>query len=137
MAKAPSPVRLQAELMKAASATGELSKRSAAEQVEYWASLGRTVSNALTPDILVEIASGLAHIRIEKVLATPVASSRVFDALESDRQSGRLTETITSEGIRYQASTTTPGMLDEISPNGTIRVGQFSNGAFIPKASST
>jgi hypothetical protein len=44
MAKAASPIRLQEELMQAAESTAKRFHRSTAEQIEYWADLGRSVS---------------------------------------------------------------------------------------------
>ena len=52
MAKAISPIRLQNELMVSAKAVGVLMHRSAAEQIEYWASLGQKVSELVSPQTL-------------------------------------------------------------------------------------
>jgi hypothetical protein len=49
MAKAASPIRLQKELMQAAELTAKRFHRSTAEQIEYWADLGRSVSSTLDP----------------------------------------------------------------------------------------
>ena len=62
MAKAASPVRLEKELMEAAARSGERLHRSAAEQVEYWADIGRTVDASVSPDSLLEVAAGLARL---------------------------------------------------------------------------
>ena len=43
MAKSPSPLRLQEELMQSATQAGARHHRSAAEQIDYWAALGRQV----------------------------------------------------------------------------------------------
>ncbi len=43
MAKAASPVRLEKERMEAASRSGKRPHRSAPEQVEFWADIGRTM----------------------------------------------------------------------------------------------
>jgi len=62
MAKAASPIRLQDELMQAASLTSKRFHRSTAEQIEYWADIGRQASEVLDPDVLVSLGSGLgAH----------------------------------------------------------------------------
>ena len=61
MPKAASPVRLQQELMQAAALSGGRFHRSTAEQIEYWAEIGRQVANLLDPDTLLAIAAGLAR----------------------------------------------------------------------------
>ncbi len=50
MAKSASPIRLQEDLMKLAAVTGKRPHRSTAEQIEYWAEMGRNVSAMLNPD---------------------------------------------------------------------------------------
>ena len=67
MAKAASPIRLQKELMQAAESTAKRFHRSTAEQVEYWADLGRKISPTLDPDVLLSIKSGLTVIKTEPV----------------------------------------------------------------------
>jgi len=69
MAKAASPDRLQSELMKAASFTGLRYRRSAAEQFEYWADIGRKVADIIAPDSLLAVTSGLAKISIDPVVS--------------------------------------------------------------------
>ncbi|MCF6202823.1 MAG: ParD-like family protein [Methylococcaceae bacterium] len=62
MAKSASPIRLQADLMQAAEITAKRYHRSTAEQIEYWADLGRTVASTLDPDVLLSVAAGLTVI---------------------------------------------------------------------------
>lgn len=132
MPKAASPVRLQEELMQAARLTGARLHRSAAEQVEYWASLGRQISNFVEPDALLKVASGLARLKIEPTVSQPVDSDAVFAAVEADRRSGELSKKVTTAAIRYQASTTHPGYLEQIDENGVRTIGTFQNGVFTP-----
>jgi len=131
MAKAASPVRLEKELMEAASRSGERLHRSAAEQVEYWADIGRTVDASVSPDSLLEVATGLARLKVERVVAVPVDPVDVFADLERDRNSGRLAESIPGAGVRFQAAKDTPGALERIDADGTTTVGTFENGEFI------
>jgi len=132
MAKAASPVRLQEELMQAASLTGARSHRSAAEQVEYWASLGRQIANFVDPDTLLEVAAGLARLKVEPTVSQSIDPEAVFAAVEADRRSGVLSKKVTTASIRYQASVTHPGYLEQIDENGARTVGTFNNGAFTP-----
>jgi len=131
MAKAASPIRLQAELMQVAESTAKRFHRSTAEQIEYWADLGRTVSSTLDPDVLLSVTSGLAVIKTEPVISSPVEADSVFQALENDRNAGVLSSTVTNSAMRYQVSTSHPGYLEKIDPDGQITTGQFENGQFI------
>ncbi len=132
MAKAHSPVRLQADLMNAATTTGKLMHRSTAEQIEYWASVGRRVASQLTPDNIVALSSGLANIKVEPVTTDAIDPDAVFESLEYDRSSGNLANTISASEVKYQASKNHPGYLEKTDPSGHITVGQFSNGTFVP-----
>jgi hypothetical protein len=125
---------LQEELMQAAALTGERFHRSTAEQIEYWASIGRQVATLLNPDTLLSVAAGLARVRVEPIVGTPLDPDEVFRALEQERHQGTLTATVTSSAIRYQASRTHPGSLERIDPDGQIAIGHFKGGHFIPAA---
>jgi len=132
MAKAASPVRLQAELMQAASTAGQRQHRSAAEQVEYWAALGRSIAKVVDPDSLLAISTGLARLKIEPVDPPPIDPDAVFASLERDRETGTLADSIPAGTVRYQASVTHPGALEQITAAGRVSVGRFSNGKFNP-----
>ena len=132
MAKAASPIRLQDDLMQAANLTAKRFHRSAAEQIEYWAELGRSVSSTLDPDVLLSVVSGLTKIKVEPVHSPSVDPTDVFNALEQEREQGTLTNAVTQSSIKYQASTTHPGYLERIDADGTT-VGMFENGQFTPK----
>lgn len=131
MAKAASPIRLQADLMQVAESTAKRFHRSTAEQIEYWADLGRSVSSVLDPDVLLSVRSGLTVIKTEAVLSSPIDPTTVFQALENDRQSGALPDTVTSSVIRYQSSMKYPKYLEKIDQDGNVTVGQFKNGQFV------
>ena len=136
MAKSASPIRLQADLMQAAEITAKRYHRSTAEQVEYWADLGRTVASELDPDVLLSVASGLTVIKTETVFSVPLDPAAVFQSLENDRESGLLQNTITKSVARYQASTKHPGYLEKIDSDGSITIGQFDNGEFVESKGS-
>jgi len=131
MAKALSPVRLQDDLMQAAKLTGERFHRSTAEQIEYWADIGRKVSAVLDPDTLISIATGLTQLKVEPIYGKPIDPDDVFNLLEVQRQQGSLTQAVTDSAIKYQSSLTQPGYLERIDQEGNIVVGQFKNGDFI------
>jgi len=131
MAKAISPVRLQNDLMQAAKLTGERFHRSTAEQIEYWADIGRKVSTVLDPDTLISIATGLTQVKVEPIYGKPIDPDDVFNLLEAQRQQGTLTQAVTGSAIKYQSSLTQPGYLERIDQNGNVLVGQFENGEFV------
>ncbi len=132
MGKAASPVRLQDELMQAATIAGSRLHRSAAEQVEYWADLGRQISRFVDPDALLEVAAGLARLKVEPTVGHPVDPEAVFAAVEADRRSGVLAERFTTGNTRYVMSNAQPGYLEQIDEQGVRTIGQFKNGEFIP-----
>ena len=131
MAKASSPIRLQDDLMKAAKLTGKRFHRSTAEQIEYWADIGRKVSTVLDPDTLISITAGLAQVKVEPIYGKPIDPDEVFNLLETQRQQGSLTQVVTSSAIKYQSSLTHPGYLEQIDQDGNVLVGQFKNGEFV------
>ncbi len=55
MIKATSSVRLESSLINAATIAGIPLKRSAAEQIEYWAEIGRKVVKAVDPEVLLAV----------------------------------------------------------------------------------
>ncbi len=134
MAKAASPVRLQEELMQAARSAGQRWHRSAAEQIEYWASLGRSVAGSVDPDKLLAISTGLARLQVEPVNAPAIDPEDVFAALECERVAGTLAQSVSGSAVRYQASAIHPGQLEQIAADGSVTVGQFGNGVFTPLA---
>ena len=64
MVKATSPVRLKSSLMNAATVAGIPLQRTAAEQIEYWADIGRKVARNVAPEILLAVQAGLAVLRV-------------------------------------------------------------------------
>jgi hypothetical protein len=132
MAKASSPIRIQSDLMSNAAVLGKLHHRSAAEQIEYWASIGQKVESLLDPETLLQIKAGLLRVKLEQVNAPPVSADWVFGNLDMKRSTGELKSEVSQHKVRYQASTAHPGMLEQIDAKGKIRLGQFDNGVFTP-----
>lgn len=123
-------IRLENSLMLAAKNAALVHKRTAVEQIEYWAELGRNISRYVDPEALIACSSGLAEISVKKVDAHPIDPSNIFNVLELKRQSGELAESVTSSTYRYQASDDYPGMLERIDARGKVKVGTFKNGVF-------
>jgi acyl-CoA synthetase (NDP forming) len=134
MAKASSPIRLESQLMNAATVASSAVHRSASEQIEYWADIGRKVSKIINPDTLLAINAGLVRISLEETPAVSANADDVFAALDRNRKSGALSEAVTAQSIRYQACSSQPGMLEQVHPDGRVIIGGFSNGEFHPQA---
>jgi len=132
MPKSPSPVRLQDELMRSAALIGALHQRSAAQQVEYWASLGRSLTGLLDPEQLLAVKSGLARLRVEPIRVVAVDPAAVFDTMEHARENGTLAASVSTARDRYQASASHPGLLERISSDGLRTIGTFEDGLFRP-----
>ena len=131
MAKSGSPIRLESELMKQAKLSGELNKRSAAKQIEYWAEIGRSVASVINPETLIKVNSGLAKINVEETHNVEIDADELFDSLELQRESGSLSRNITSTPYAFQASKTVEGMLERVDSHGNVTIGYFENGEFI------
>ena len=132
MAKHNSPIRLEKNLMTAAQHAALLHKRTASEQIEYWAEIGRSVDKVIDPETIIKIKSGLSKLNIDDTQDAPVDADLVFAELESDRNSGELTNVIIKSTYRYQASETHHGFLDQIDALGKVVCGHFVNGLFEP-----
>lgn len=131
MAKSASPIRLQEDLMKLAAVTGKRYHRSTAEQIEYWAAMGRNVSAMLNPDDLLSVSTGLATIKVVPIHSEPVDSAEVFQGLEDQRSTYKaLPQAVTSSLVKYQVSLTHPGYLEQIDSSGEVKTGKFHNGEF-------
>ncbi|MFT6028601.1 MAG: hypothetical protein ACI8O8_000326 [Oleiphilaceae bacterium] len=123
-------IRLENSLMIAAKNAAVVHKRTAVEQIEYWAELGRNVSRFVDPEALIACSSGLAELKVEKIDAKPVNPMDVFNNLELKRNSGELTKSITTTSFRYKASEHHPGMLERVEVDGKVKVGTFKDGVF-------
>ncbi|WP_372782116.1 hypothetical protein [Litorivivens sp.] len=135
MPKANSPVRIQRGLMADATAVGKAHHRSAAEQIEYWADIGRKVSKIIDPDALLRLTAGVVKIALEPAKPVTVDPDDVFAKLDRDRESGAIQAALPANSVRYQACRAHPGKLERISSDGSTQVGEFKGGQFIPDRS--
>ncbi|QSP93899.1 hypothetical protein LPB19_11915 [Marinobacter salinisoli] len=129
----PSPIRLDAKLLKEAAAIGKAARRSTPQQIQYWAEIGQIVADSLSQEDLVALSQGLLELKPERVRVQPPSSDQVLADVAQLGQSGELTRRLTASGTIYQASLSHPGYLEQIQPSGTVRVGYFENGAFVEK----
>lgn len=131
MAKHNSPIRLEKNLMTAAQSAGIMHKRTASEQIEYWADLGKSVSKFINPETLIAFKSGLAKLTVEKIKADVIDPDDIFQKLNRERVSGELAAKVTTTKLKYQASEQYPGLLEQVDGEGNHTVGNFNNGKFI------
>ncbi len=67
----------------------------------------------------------------------PVDPGEVFQSLETERAAGTLSQTVTSSLVKYQASFSQPGYLEQLAPYGKIKIGTFYNGKFSEKITTS
>lgn len=130
MAKASSPIRLDAELMEEATRNGRLFHRSASETIEYWASLGRRIYKHIDPEVLLEIQAGALEIDVKPTKVNRVTSDSVFGQIEERRASGTLNQFVSRSEPIFQASASYLGLLEQIMPDGSRAIGRFQGGEF-------
>lgn len=58
-------IRLSTDLLQAAAFHGKASNRSTAQQIEFWAAIGRVAGPFLSPMDIVAISQGLLQITVE------------------------------------------------------------------------
>jgi hypothetical protein len=125
-------IRLDNSLMIAAKNAAAVHKRTAVEQIEYWAELGKNLSRFIDPETLIACSAGLATLKVERIVSPPVNPQAIFEQLERSREEGSLQQAVTASRFRYQASESYPGMLERLDANGKKTVGSFNNGVFKP-----
>ena len=91
----------------------------------------------LDPDKLLDVARDLAAAKVQPIATAAFAPEQVFAALEQQRRSGQLNQSVSAASLRYQASKAQPGLLEELKPNGNRRLGRFRDGLFEPVGEST
>jgi len=111
---------------------GSSHHRSAAQQLEYWAALGREVAELIDPEGLRAVKTGLARLRVQPLRAAAVDPEQVFAALEDSRQKGTLSASVSTAAVRYQASSSHPGYLERINSDGSRCISHFADGVFQP-----
>ena len=130
MPKAHSPIRLDEGLMKEAKLAAELETRTPAEQIEYWANIGRSVSKMMDREDIVRVVSGASQITLEQANDPYIDADEVFAQLETERSDGTLAHKVSLASTQYRASGKS-GLIEAVDANGDVRLGRFSNGEFV------
>ena len=55
----------------------------------------------LDPDKLLDVASGLAALKVDPMATAAVAPEQAFAALEQQRRSGQLSQSVSGASLRY------------------------------------
>lgn len=117
------PVKLSDELVLDARLTGEVSQRSIASQVEFWARLGRTA------EALMRGREALALKRSGN--AQPLSAA--LTAIDGAKGRARLDQQLANRPFpHFEAAPQQPGLLVRIDQDGTRTVGRFVNRVFTP-----
>lgn len=115
------PVKLSDAMVLDARVTAELSKRSIAGQIEYWANLGRAIERVL------EGAQVLALCR--SAAAQPL--SVCLESVDSAAGRGRLAGYLESQPFpHYEPAPDAPGLLVRIDADGKRTLGRFVHRQF-------
>jgi hypothetical protein len=117
------PVKLSDELVCDARITAELSERSIAGQIEFWAQIGRSLEPLLRGDR----ALALKRAAAERPLSQAIAS------VDSDCGRQRVKDYLQSRVYpHFEAVADQPGLLRRIEKDGTETIGRFVNRVFEP-----
>jgi hypothetical protein len=139
MASQESPLRVNSTLLGQAQAASAAFNRSVPEQITHWAEIGRLVEAKLNPEQISFLKSGLVSFTLTQAaqMETLPKHTTTVDIIDIARKSQCARETPLARqaienqsSVRYQASVTHPGFLDQINACGEVTVGQFKDGKF-------
>ncbi len=115
------PVKLSDELVLDARTTGEISQRSIAGQIEYWARIGRAAELALRGDQVLRLK--------QRGEVRPL--SECISTVDSDAGRARLATHLASRPFpHFEAAPGQPGVLMKIDADGARTLGRFVNREF-------
>lgn len=117
------PVKLSDELVCDARMTAELSQRSIAGQIEFWAQIGRALEPLLRGDRVFALQRAAAERPLSKAIAT----------VDSDAGRQRVKDYLQSRAYpHFESIPDQPGLLRRIEQDGTETIGRFVNRVFEP-----
>jgi ParD-like antitoxin of type II bacterial toxin-antitoxin system len=117
------PVKLSDDLICDARATAELSQRSIAGQIEFWAQLGRSLEPLLRGDRALALRQAGGIRPLSEAIAdvdTPAGKRRVYEYLQS------------RPFPHFEPVGGKSGLLRKIDEDGTETIGRFVNRVFEP-----
>ena len=119
------PVKLSDELVCDARATAEISQRSIAGQIEFWAAIGKSLEPLLRGDRAMALRQAGSVRSLSEAMAevdSPAGRQRVSDYLKS------------RPFPHFEPVKDRPGLLRKIDEDGTETIGRFVNRVFEPAA---
>lgn len=117
------PVKLSDDLVLDARLTGEVSQRSIAGQVEFWARLGRAAEALMRAD----------HVLALKRIGDAKPLSMSLESIETAEGRQRLDAYLASRSYpHFEAAPDRPGLLVKIDEDGTRTIGRFVHRVFTP-----
>jgi len=125
-------IRLAAELIDAAELQGKAMHRSAPNQIEFWATLGRRLAPSLSHHDLLAISQGLVRVRVEVESSSRVDPDQVFAAVAIQSQKPFTSPAEHPASFQYESSDT-PGHIDRVDAQGNRVTGKMVNGQFVPR----
>ena len=120
------PVKLSDELICDARLTAEVSERSIAGQIEFWAQLGRALEPLLRGDRVAALRRAAAGRPLSQTIAD----------VDSDAGRQRVRDCLKARPFpHFETVPGSPGLLWKIDEDGTRTVGRFVNRVFEPAES--
>lgn len=115
------PVKLSDEIVCDARLTGEISERSIAGQIEFWAQIGRALEPILRGDRALAL----------KRAATVRPLSEAIDDVDSESGRQRVRDFLKAQPFpHFEPVSGRPGLLRKIEENGTETIGRFVHRVF-------
>ena len=130
MKPAKSALRLNPDLVHEAEMEALIHKRTPPKQIEYWAEIGKKISEMISLEDLTAVAQGLAELEVKPKISYPLDADAVFDQVEEARASGYLAGQVTGAKVSYETDPKSPGVLIRINVDGSRDHGHFKNGVF-------
>lgn len=119
------PVKLSDELVQDAREIGDVSQRSIAGQIEYWARLGRAAERSLRAEEALRLK--------QRGDVRPL--SECLRSVATPQGQGQLQRYLAARPFpHFEAAPNAPGLLVRIDEDGTRTVGRFVNREFRPVA---
>ena len=131
MKHSKSAIRLDPGLVHEAEMEALIHKRTTPKQIEYWAEIGKKVSELLDPTDLLAVTQGIARLEVKDIVSYPLSADKVFERVAEESGSGYLSAKVTAAKVSYEAHPSLPGLLLRINEDGSTDAGHFKNGKFI------
>ncbi|MEO0952684.1 MAG: hypothetical protein AAFY44_15380 [Pseudomonadota bacterium] len=123
------PIRVDKGLMERAESAAAIYRRSLPKQIEYWAEIGRQVSERLDAKDLFSVFTGAAELRVHHRESQPVSSAAVLEQIGTDRAEGVLKDAVSAADVRFDVDD--EGYLRRTEADGTQTRGKLVDGRFL------